>query len=82
MLRKKLNKSVIVFEITAQSSYFCGDGIPFRAYLSEVKILLVLLFSQMCLLHEFIGKRKKNDLKVQSPPMFERLFKDIQGVPC
>ena len=35
MLRKKLNKSIIVFEITAQSSYFC-DGIPFRAYLSEV----------------------------------------------
>ena len=35
MLRKKLNKSIIVFEITAQSSYFCY-GIPFRAYLSEV----------------------------------------------
>ena len=50
MLRKKLNKSVIVFEITAQSSYFCGDGIPFRAYLCVVKILLILLFSQMCLL--------------------------------
>ena len=58
MLRKKLNKSIIVFEITAQSSYFC-DGIPFRAYLSEVKILLILLFSQMCLLHGFLGKRKK-----------------------